>query len=70
FWAALWDYFELGDRPEVVLAAETMPGARWFPGAKLNYVDQVIRNARTDRPAVLYVTEDGSITEVSWAELL
>ncbi|MCV7223845.1 acetoacetate--CoA ligase [Mycolicibacterium elephantis] len=70
FWAALWDYFELGDRPEVVLAAETMPGARWFPGARLNYVDQVIRNARTDRPAVLYVTEDGSITEVSWAELL
>ncbi|MGV0715189.1 acetoacetate--CoA ligase [Mycolicibacterium sp. XJ662] len=70
FWAALWDYFELGDRPDTVLAAETMPGAQWFPGAKLNYVDQVIRNARTDRPAILHVAEDGSTEEVSWAELL
>ncbi|MGV0644873.1 acetoacetate--CoA ligase [Mycolicibacterium sp. XJ2546] len=70
FWAALWDYFELGDRPDTVLAAETMPGAQWFPGAKLNYVDQVIRNARTDRPAILRVAEDGSTEEVSWAELL
>ncbi|ODQ85118.1 acetoacetate--CoA ligase [Mycolicibacterium holsaticum] len=70
FWAALWDYFELGDRPGTVLVEETMPGAQWFPGAKLNYVDQVIRNARTDRPAILDVAEDGATTEVSWAELL
>ncbi|MGE2690258.1 acetoacetate--CoA ligase [Mycolicibacterium pulveris] len=70
FWAALWDYFELGERPDTVLTAETMPGAQWFPGATLNYVDQVIRSARTDRPAIVYVTEDGSTSEVSWAELL
>lgn len=70
FWAALWDYFELGDRPETVIAGETMPGAKWFPGARLNYVDQVIRNARTDRPAILHLDEDGSTTEVSWAQLL
>ena len=36
-----------------------MPGARWFPGVRLNYVDQVVRNARTDRPAIVHVTEDG-----------
>ena len=27
FWAALWDYFDLGDRPEIVLDDEQMPGA-------------------------------------------
>lgn len=70
FWAALWDYFELGDRPDTVLADTEMPGARWFPGTQLNYVDQVVRNARSDRPAVLYLAEGGEITEVSWAELL
>ena len=32
FWAALWDYFEFGDRPDTVLESESMPGARWFPG--------------------------------------
>ena len=70
FWGALWDYFELGDRPEDVLESSEMPGARWFPGARLNYVDQIVRNARVDRPAIIYVSEDGSTTEVSWAELL
>ena len=61
FWAALWDYFELGDRGDKVLENETMPGAQWFPGVKLNYVDQVIRNARTDRPAIIHVAEGGSV---------
>jgi len=70
FWATMWDYFELGDRTDRVLDDAQMPGARWFPGTQLNYVDQVVRNARTDRPAILYVSEDGSVTELSWAELL
>ncbi|MEU3011818.1 acetoacetate--CoA ligase [Nocardia asteroides] len=70
FWGAVWDYFELGERPSVVLADDSMPGARWFPGAHLNYVDQVIRQARTDRPAIVSVDEDGARTELSWAEML
>jgi len=70
FWAALWEYFGLGDAPDVVLENPQMPGARWFPGTQLNYVDQVAHNARTDRPAILYVSEDGPIVELSWAELI
>ncbi|MDG5484387.1 acetoacetate--CoA ligase [Mycolicibacterium gadium] len=70
FWATLWDYFELGQRGEKVLENDTMPGAQWFPGVTLNYVDRVIRNARTDRPAIIHVVEDGPDIEVSWAELL
>lgn len=70
FWATLWDYFELGQCGEKVLENDTMPGAQWFPGVTLNYVDQVIRNARTDRPAIIHVVEGGTDIEVSWAELL
>ncbi len=70
FWAALWDYFDLGERPDTVLESEQMPGAKWFRGTNLNYVDQIVRNARTDRPAILYVAEGGEKTQVSWAELL
>ncbi|OBF97901.1 acetoacetate-CoA ligase [Mycobacterium sp. 852002-51152_SCH6134967] len=70
FWAALWDYFDLGERPELVLTSAEMPGAQWFSGVQLNYVDQVIRNARSDRPAILYLREGGDPVEVSWAELL
>jgi acetoacetyl-CoA synthetase len=70
FWSALWDYFDLGERGDTILENETMPGAQWFPGVKLNYVDQVIRNARTDRPAIIHVAEGGSAVELSWEELL
>lgn len=70
FWGAVWDYFALGERPSAVLADDSMPGARWFPGVHLNYVDQVIRQARTDRPAIVSVDEDGARTELSWAEML
>ena len=70
FWGALWEYFELGEAPAEVLGTDEMPGATWFPGTKLNYVDQVIRHARTDRPAILYVAEGGAVTELSWHELL
>ena len=70
FWGALWEYFELGDPPDRVLDNPEMPGARWFPGVRLNYVDQIVRNARTDRPAILHVSEDGQVAELSWHELL
>ena len=70
FWAALWKYFGLGEMPGEVLAGTDMPGARWFPGARLNYVDQVVRQSRTDRPAILCVSEDTPTVELSWAELL
>jgi acetoacetyl-CoA synthetase len=70
FWGTLWEYFELGIPPDRVLDNAEMPGARWFPGVRVNYVDQIVRNARTDRPAILDVSEDGQISELSWHELL
>lgn len=70
FWAALWDYFDVGERGQAVLEDSEMPGARWFPGTELNYVDQVARNARADRPAIVYVSESAPDREVSWGELL
>ncbi|GGK35054.1 acetoacetate--CoA ligase [Nocardia camponoti] len=70
FWGTLWDYFALGPRSSTVLASATMPGAQWFPGTTVNYVDRVISQAREDRPAILSVEEDGSVVELSWAEML
>ncbi|MEU0540108.1 acetoacetate--CoA ligase [Nocardia sp. NPDC005978] len=70
FWGALWDYFDVGERGDEVLESAEMPGARWFPGTELNYADHVLRRARTDRPAILGVDEDGSVTELSWADMI
>ncbi|MCM6776405.1 acetoacetate--CoA ligase [Nocardia sp. CDC159] len=70
FWGALWEYFGFGPIPGPVLASAEMPGAQWFPDARLNYVDRVVSRARADRPAVLYASEDGGLGELSWTELL
>ncbi len=75
FWASLWDYFDVrASHPaERVLAQRAMPGARWFPGARLNYAEHVFRNAVGDRPALVFRTETTALrpetSEVSWDEL-
>jgi len=71
FWQSIWDYFEVySDAPvTAVLPDERMPGARWFEGARLNYVQQVFRHARPNQPAIRYVGEAVPLAEVSWAEL-
>ncbi|MEA2827304.1 MAG: acetoacetyl-CoA synthetase [Actinomycetota bacterium] len=59
FWASIWDFFDVpGTRGDTVLADRTMPGARWFPGAELNYAEQALR-WDDDRPAVEFRTEPG-----------
>src|SRR3954447_17960262 len=55
FWRCVWDYFEvIADvDSDTVLASAEMPGAVWFPGARLNYVDQVFRDRPADGVAII-----------------
>ncbi len=57
FWGSIWDYFEVvaHDPPTVVLEGAAMPGARWFPGATLNYAENVLRmpGIGDDEPVVM-----------------
>ena len=75
FWRAVWDFFDIpaavgpGAGDEAILAESTMPGARWFPGVRLNYVDQVLRHAHLGGPAIVGVDEDGARTTIDWAAL-
>ncbi|MDG4793220.1 acetoacetate--CoA ligase [Micromonospora sp. WMMD1082] len=45
FWRSIWDHFEVVAHtpPTATLAHRGMPGARWFPGATLNYAENVLR---------------------------
>jgi acetoacetyl-CoA synthetase len=45
FWQSIWDYFEVisHNPPTAVLADASMPGAKWFPGATVNYAEHVLR---------------------------
>ncbi|QNP74354.1 acetoacetate--CoA ligase [Streptomyces roseirectus] len=71
FWSAVWQYFDIdADTPyEQVLAEERMPGARWFPGATLNYAHHALRNVRDDGTAIIALDETGAGYEVTGARL-
>ncbi|OIN82796.1 acetoacetate--CoA ligase [Mycobacterium malmoense] len=70
FWDAVWNYFDIraDSPPRAVLGNRSMPGAEWFPGARVNYAAEIFRHATDERPALIVVGEDGS-TEWSWARL-
>ena len=70
FWSDLWDYAGIiGDKGNRVLEhPERMPGARWFPDARLNFAQNLLRY-RDQRPAVIFRGEDDTRIELSHAEL-
>jgi acetoacetyl-CoA synthetase len=71
FWESLWEYFQIRSATPYtrVLSSHEMPGARWFEGATLNYVEHVFRRATPDHPAALFQSERQPLTPISWAEL-
>jgi acetoacetyl-CoA synthetase len=69
FWRCVADY--LGHPlPGPALAEERMPGAVWFPEARVNYAAAILDGRPDDEVAVVGVTEDpGATRTLTWAEL-
>ncbi len=72
FWGALWDFYGIRSTPyERVLGARTMPGAEWFPGARLNYAEHLIGlEEDRDRVAVVARSQTRGPRELTFAELI
>lgn len=61
FWTALWDFSGViaDGRGDVVLKdGDQMPGARWFPDARLNFAENLLRR-RDEETAILFRGETG-----------
>ncbi|MDT7589242.1 MAG: acetoacetyl-CoA synthetase, partial [Pseudonocardiales bacterium] len=71
FWGSIWSYFDVlaSATPRTVLDQRSMPGAVWFPGARLNWTENLLRHARGDAPAIVGVSEDHAPVTLTWAEL-
>ncbi|MCA9931404.1 MAG: AMP-binding protein, partial [Anaerolineales bacterium] len=67
FWETIWHFFDLkwSQPAESILADRTMPGAKWFPGARLNYAENIFAKTSDDRPMLLYKAEDAPLVEIS-----
>ena len=70
FWQSVWDFAGvIGERGATVLAdGDKMPGARYFPDAKLNYAENLLRR-RDDHDAMVFHGEDKVRRRMSWREL-
>ncbi len=71
FWDAVWDFCSVraqsrGER--VLVDAGKMPGARWYPDARLNFAENLLR-CETDKPAIIFRSESGKQEEYSYPEL-
>ena len=70
FWDSIWDYSNvLGEKGEILLKdKDKMPGARFFPNAKLNYTENVLKN-KHEPLAIISEREDGLKSKISTLEL-
>lgn len=71
FWGSLWEYFDVRSSApyERVLADRSMPGAVWFPGARLNYAEHALRGGDPDAIALRHASELRPLAEVTRGEL-
>jgi acetoacetyl-CoA synthetase len=71
FWGAIWDYNDIvaAAQPAAVLGKRDMPGAEWFPGARLNYAQNVLARERPGEVALYYHSETTPVTPLLWDEL-
>lgn len=71
FWQAVWDFVEIKASKKydaVVTDLSAFPGARWFPGAQLNFAENLLRY-RDDHLAFIFKGETQITKRMTYAEL-
>ena len=70
FWDLVWDFTGvIGDKGGPRLAdGDRMPGARFFPDARLNFAENLLRR-NDDGEAIVFRGEDGATRRLSWRQL-
>ncbi|WP_260855467.1 AMP-binding protein [Mesorhizobium amorphae] len=70
FWDLVWDFCGItGDKGETVLAdGDRMPGAHFFPDARLNFAENLLKKSGSSN-AIVFRGEDQVERRLSWDEL-
>src|SRR3954468_12753934 len=69
FWAAIWDFFAVEGSYDRILGRREMPGAEWFPGARLSYARHIFRGKDDSEVAIRHASELRELGEWTWGEL-
>ena len=71
FWKAIWGYMAIehsNDYSKIVDDPNKMPGAKWFPGVRMNYAENLLR-IRTEKPAIYFKNENNTTKVLSYKQL-
>ncbi|HYA40898.1 MAG TPA: acetoacetate--CoA ligase, partial [Syntrophobacteraceae bacterium] len=71
FWAAVWDFVEIKASrkyDKVVEDIARFPGTEWFPGARLNFAENLLR-FRDDKTALIFRGEDKIAASMTYGQL-
>src|SRR4051794_30220626 len=70
FWDLVWDFCDvIGDKGTRRLTdADRMPGAQFFPDARLNFAENLLRRADSGT-AIVFRGEDKAASRLTFAEL-
>ena len=71
FWAAVWNFADIKASrhyDQVIEDITKFPGAKWFPGARLNFAENLLRY-RDDQLALIFRGETQSSKHMTYAEL-
>ncbi|HXO09727.1 MAG TPA: acetoacetate--CoA ligase [Solirubrobacteraceae bacterium] len=71
FWRSVVEFFgvDFSTEPEAVLGRREMPGAQWFPGARVSFAEHVFRGKRDDEIAIRHTSELRELGSWTWGEL-
>lgn len=71
FWQEVWNFFNLiatTPATHTVTHGDKMPGAQWFPGAKLNFAENLLR-FRDEQLAIIFCGENGQKQTLTYRAL-
>ncbi len=71
FWDEIWHLADVQAQHKghhILENSELMPGAKWFPEARLNYAENLLK-FRDHKTAIIFCGEDGKRETVTYAEL-
>jgi len=72
FWSSIWEFFDVTSHApyRTVLASAAMPGASWFPGARLNFAEHLLGQPDdAHQVAVVAQSQTRDPIELTFAEL-
>lgn len=71
FWSSVWDFCGVvGDKGErVLIDGGKMPGARWFPDARLNFAENLLRERPEDEISIVFRGEDQAEATLSYGDI-